>query len=181
MLRFSKPPHQPANFGDNVKTAHDDILAIIKRGDTPMSADFADKWKSFKAVLFKAQHFKCGYCELFLATHPGDVEHYRPKAELQELPDDETQWGEELKDVFNVVGRLSYTCLTAVIGGKLIPGRTILLPAVVATRPGSATFFLLTRSPAPPLYRAGTRFRCFSIHSRVKTQWITLNTTSSGR
>ena len=123
MLRFSKPPDQPANFGDNVKTAHDDILAIIKRGDTPMSADFADKWKSFKAVLFKAQHFKCGYCELFLATHPGDVEHYRPKAELQELPDDETQWGEELKDVFNVVGRLSYTCLTAVIGGKLIPGR----------------------------------------------------------
>jgi hypothetical protein len=105
MLRYSTPPDEPNNFSGHVKTARDKIDEIIRNNTIPASADFDDSWKSFKGALFRSQHQKCGYCELFLGTHPGDVEHYRPKAELQELSDDETSWGEEDKDVFNVVGR----------------------------------------------------------------------------
>src|SRR5262249_18557685 len=69
------------------------------------STDFENRWGNFKDKLFEVQHKKCGYCEMPLGTHPADVEHYQPKAELQELPEDEQEWGKEGEGVFNVVGR----------------------------------------------------------------------------
>lgn len=105
MLRFSRAPAKPQGFETHVKDAKTEIEKIIKASDTPTSKDFEDRWGSFKGELFEAQHNKCGYCEMFLGTHPGDVEHYQPKAELQELPEDEKKWGKEGEGVFNVEGR----------------------------------------------------------------------------
>jgi hypothetical protein len=105
MLRFAKAPAKPDGFDAYVKDAQTRIAGIIKTSATPKSKDFDDRWGKFKGELFQAQHNKCGYCEMFLATHPGDVEHYQPKAELQELPEDESKWGKEGEGVFNVEGR----------------------------------------------------------------------------
>lgn len=47
--------------------------------------DFKDTfWQNLKPHFMKAQHQKCGYCEVQVSAH-GDVEHYRPKSEVQEL------------------------------------------------------------------------------------------------
>lgn len=105
MLRFSRAPDRPVDFDNYVDAAKQVIQAIIDNKRFPLSKDFQDKWGHFKDALLKVQHNKCGYCELFLGTHPGDVEHYRPKAELQELPEDEKKWGAEGDGVFNVEGR----------------------------------------------------------------------------
>ncbi len=105
MLRFSNAPLQPGGFADQVSDAITGIEAIIKIPSLPKSSDFADKWRNFKSDLLVAQHNKCGYCEQFLGTHPGDVEHFRPKAELQQLPADKNKWGSEGDGDFSVVGR----------------------------------------------------------------------------
>jgi hypothetical protein len=69
--------------------------------------DFKKKevWQEFKDEFFKAQHGKCGYCEVFITGHPGAVEHYRPKGMVQELGEDTGTWGREVKYLTNVRGR----------------------------------------------------------------------------
>ncbi len=104
MLRFQQPP-EPDGFGKTVASAKAKIEHLRRADKTPRSKDFENKWGGYKPVLLAAQHMKCGYCEQKLGTHPGDVEHYRPKARLQELPEDKTLWGREAKDAFNVEGR----------------------------------------------------------------------------
>lgn len=109
MLRFSNPPVRPAGFDAQVATARAKIERIINARATPKSKDFDDTWGRFKRDLLTAQSNKWGYCELWLATYSGDVEHYRPKAELQDLPDDEKKWGKEGEGLFSVEGRTLVT------------------------------------------------------------------------
>jgi hypothetical protein len=42
-------------------------------------------WKAYRSAFISAQHGKCGYCEAFSLNHPGAIEHYAPKSEVQEL------------------------------------------------------------------------------------------------
>lgn len=57
-------------------------------------------WGGLKKYFMKAQYKKCGYCEVRLSDF-GDVEHYRPKSEIQELVAE----GGELDHLRNVRGR----------------------------------------------------------------------------
>ncbi|WP_394747832.1 HNH endonuclease family protein [Spongiimicrobium salis] len=41
-------------------------------------------WQKLKPHFVRAQHDKCGYCEVSISGH-GDVEHYRPKKGIQKL------------------------------------------------------------------------------------------------
>ena len=48
------------------------------------SKDFKNLWGAYKSIFIEAQFKgKCAYCEdRIVAAYPGDVEHYRPKAEV---------------------------------------------------------------------------------------------------
>ncbi len=109
MLRL-KPPPEPAGFAARTETAAEEIRAIAAPpggpGRPPKSAEFDNVWGKYKGVLLAAQHDKCGYCEQSLAVHPGDVEHYAPKAGLQALPaDEELLGGEDEHGTYSVLGR----------------------------------------------------------------------------
>jgi len=57
---------------------------------------FAGAWSDFKIILAEQQNGFCGFCEGPTNGHQfGDVEHFRPKAEVHELVDDPDQWGWE--------------------------------------------------------------------------------------
>jgi len=106
MLRFQRPPI-PDDFEDCVASAREKIEQLAQAGSLK-SEDFDDKWGKYKPDFLAAQFNKCGYCEQKLGTSPGDMEHYRPKAALQELPADRALWGQEgkgAKDSFDVKDR----------------------------------------------------------------------------
>jgi len=64
----------------------------------------SDFWKSYKAPFGEVQGGRCAYCEMkVIGGQPGDVEHYRPKGELEILDPDNQ--GEEREHLSNVVGR----------------------------------------------------------------------------
>jgi hypothetical protein len=44
-------------------------------------------WQAHKGAFSAAQRDKCGYCEQPSLNHPGTVEHYAPKSEIQALAD----------------------------------------------------------------------------------------------
>lgn len=57
------------------------------KGARPIETDFVRNiWSKQKHVLRRRQHSKCAYCEKHIAKL-GDVEHYRPKAAVQEPVD----------------------------------------------------------------------------------------------
>ena len=105
MLKFQDRPDKPETFDDDIAASKLAIKNIVDAGACPKSADFTPVWRNHKAALTTAQHDKCGYCELWLSSHPGDVEHYHPKAKVQELPVDKKKWGREGRGVYNVRGR----------------------------------------------------------------------------
>lgn len=94
MMRFTRPD-EPAGFREIVREARANIETALGRGRRLSDEDFPNLWSRYKAVLARAQHGKCGYCERDITSHAGDVEHYRPKAGLEELPTDPTNWGQE--------------------------------------------------------------------------------------
>ncbi len=97
-------PQAPDGFADKVRGARKQVEAAVKFGDRPV---FEERlWREHKAEFSRAQHGKCGYCESFvIGPCVGDVEHYRPKAEITELDDDPHTWGQELPGLANVTGR----------------------------------------------------------------------------
>ena len=71
-----------------------------------MGYDFRPFWRDYKAEFSRAQHRKCGYCEsVVIGVCVGDVEHYRPKGAVDELPGDKRRWGRERPDLSTVEGR----------------------------------------------------------------------------
>lgn len=82
MLRFIRPK-EPDDFATRVAGPRAKIDGIVAGGKLPSSKQFDATWREFKKPLSDTQEGKCGYCESFIrATQYGDVEHYRPKAEL---------------------------------------------------------------------------------------------------
>jgi len=102
MLHMERPP-KPEEFDNEVARARDDVKKSIDKGAKP---EFPADWKNYKGFFAQAQHGKCGYCEC-RAIGPGwgDVEHFHPKGEVWELPDDPNSWGREAPDLANVTGR----------------------------------------------------------------------------
>lgn len=103
MLRM-KPPQEPPGFKNTVASARSTIQDIVNAGEPLTKDHFRDLWSDFKRLFHAAQHRKCGYCDAKLGE-VGDVEHYRPKCGVEELPSNEELWGEEQEHCANVKGR----------------------------------------------------------------------------
>lgn len=92
-------PSEPPDWRSVVHDA-EDCVGRSTRGQ-PLAAGevpFDPLWTAHKTTFSRAQHGKCGYCEMFIAADPdgGDIEHYRPKAQITELLDDPETWGAEV-------------------------------------------------------------------------------------
>jgi hypothetical protein len=86
MLRF-KRPRRP----NGLKNRSKDMLTTLGNPGSNGWPKFKDDfWQNLKPHFMKAQHQKCGYCEIQVSSH-GDVEHYRPKSEVQELKAEGTE------------------------------------------------------------------------------------------
>ncbi len=59
---------------------------LAKPGHTPSADEIGEDYQVAKSALFKAQWFKCAYCELPINMGWSDVEHFRPKAEADRKP-----------------------------------------------------------------------------------------------
>lgn len=102
-MRSFERPSKPHNFDRAVSKAAADLVNAITTGQEP---DFVDTWKDFKQALHTAQKGLCGYCEGIVAgLHYGDLEHFRPKAEVRELHRDPALWGREVHGKSSVSNR----------------------------------------------------------------------------
>ncbi|MCG8458915.1 MAG: hypothetical protein MI919_21760, partial [Holophagales bacterium] len=94
-------PEEPAEFGgeltpnapktvrkawEKVQDARSEIQHLVAQGIHPKSKRFENCWGVFKHRFQEAQlGGKCAFCETRIAAgYPGDVEHFRPKAEIRE-------------------------------------------------------------------------------------------------
>lgn len=85
MMLYTRPP-RPADFDAAVAEARDRICHLVAHGYNPESSSFPDIWRRYKKHFSDAQHGKCAYCECDVTTGGyGDVEHFHPKATVQEL------------------------------------------------------------------------------------------------
>ena len=128
LFKRPEPPGGIAQFTQEVKTFRERIEGIFGPNKAPAPAapavaeptesgsskrkkpkkedPFAPKWSDYKAVFAEAQNGKCGYCEMMVTGgHPGDVEHYWPKGEVWQLPDDPAQQGQERRWASTIEGR----------------------------------------------------------------------------
>ena len=95
MIRIVKPSTTPqilltkgANQTEQDKAAYDsDPEGYRSSNKTFKSKNTIYGHNSVKQALLDAQHSKCCYCEAkFRATYYGDVEHYRPKGAVKQMP-----------------------------------------------------------------------------------------------
>lgn len=100
MLRLRRPP-EPARFARTVAPARKSVEKAIEQGREPV---FENLWSAHKRDFQRAQHRKCGFCEVKL-SETGHIEHYKPKAKIDVLPEDEEEWGAEEEGGLNVTGR----------------------------------------------------------------------------
>lgn len=104
VVRSFERPSKPHNFDNAVSKAAADVASAIKTKKEP---EFADAWKHFKQALQSAQKGLCGYCEGIVAgLHYGDLEHFRPKAEVRELHRNPALWGREVHGKSSVAKRV---------------------------------------------------------------------------
>lgn len=92
MLRFERPDKAKLapDFDDHVAKARGRVEARTKLGKVPEPGFFGkpenQRWSKYKIHFMNAQEGKCGYCETYIkGTKYGDVEHYAPKALVQEI------------------------------------------------------------------------------------------------
>jgi len=96
-------PAKPNDFDTKLGAHRDAVAAAIKRKKKP---EFPAKWSTFKDALSAAQHRKCAFCEAkVVGVAFGDVEHYSPKSEVEELPEDQALWGRERPNLATTEGR----------------------------------------------------------------------------
>lgn len=108
MLRFRRPPeHQ--DFAADVADAQRSVDEAVRQG---RPAEFDERlWKREKYTkeFYRAQHGKCGYCEVKFAGQVPQVDHFRPKGALWALPEDPGAWGQEIEHGTNFHGRKRQT------------------------------------------------------------------------
>jgi hypothetical protein len=108
MQSFTRP-EEPPRFKAKVKSEKARISRHFASKDISANGTkpaFPSKWAEFKAEFAKAQHGKCGYCEMrVIGGQNGDVEHFYPKGEVWHLHPDPQRWGREKDWASTVVGR----------------------------------------------------------------------------
>ncbi len=71
---------------DDCDSATTELISKVNRGEAIVITNL---YKKYKIVFFKRDenfYGKCAYCEsLITATHPGDIEHFRPKGSVTDL------------------------------------------------------------------------------------------------
>ncbi|MBF0311683.1 MAG: hypothetical protein HQL56_19400 [Magnetococcales bacterium] len=93
MIRIIKPAEPPeilVTKGQAGAKALQSQFDATPAGETP-SFDFKENIYNapeVKEALRAAQHRKCCFCESKIDNHPGDVEHFRPKAGYQQQDSD---------------------------------------------------------------------------------------------
>ncbi len=87
MIPVNKSAPTAAEFVQWHNDAVDAIAAIKKKYKLGMSVEVDDTlYKRAMQFLMPLFNKKCAYCESIITnTHPGDVEHYRPKGRLKEI------------------------------------------------------------------------------------------------
>lgn len=86
MIRIRKPKTQPAPLRKKGPAAHKRLCDFYAqpRSEPPVFEPAIYNAPAVRQALHKAQHGKCAYCERKLVRTDGDVEHYRPKAAVQQ-------------------------------------------------------------------------------------------------
>jgi uncharacterized protein (TIGR02646 family) len=81
----SVTPYSFATWQQRAKDAADAVKRSVDRSEKP--AFNSAIWTELKQFLFMLFHNKCAYCETRVRVSDwGDVEHYRPKAKVEEDP-----------------------------------------------------------------------------------------------
>ena len=134
-MQLYKRPAQPQTFPPSWETARQKAERLIEarlkklgkavpkdpkkraRGTKkkgPATKVFPELWKEYKSLFAYAQFDKCGFCESsVLKTSYGDVEHYRPKSEVSQLPDDPEAFGRQREASATVKARqVTLVCQT---------------------------------------------------------------------
>ncbi|GGC19147.1 hypothetical protein GCM10011363_39800 [Marivita lacus] len=118
MFRFAERPDS-TNFDndDTLDSVRDEVRRIYEAALPDFVTDddriefpkkvmgkSSDLWKGFKSDFAKAQHGRCGYCDIrVVGTQYCDVDHFRPKAMVQVL--DTASQGTEQDNASNVSDR----------------------------------------------------------------------------
>lgn len=92
MIDYERPA-EPDDFQARVHDARRKVEQAVVDGERP---EFEPLWQRYKSHFALAQHGKCAFCERnATAAHP-HVDHFAPKSELYELPDDPEHHGREV-------------------------------------------------------------------------------------
>mgnify|MGYP000928885233 CR=1 FL=1 len=86
MIRVVRGPEPSALASARVRMLARLTAYLAKPGSTPTADEIGTDYPIAKDALFKAQHFKCAYCEILLNRSYNDVDHFRPKAEADRAP-----------------------------------------------------------------------------------------------
>ncbi|MEO6892679.1 MAG: hypothetical protein ABI456_23240 [Ktedonobacteraceae bacterium] len=81
-----------ASWQQKAQQAYDIVKNLPPAERAKAINDRSRIWKALKEDLQKLSHGKCWYCESFESTAPGDVDHYRPKNEVEECPHHTGYW-----------------------------------------------------------------------------------------
>ncbi len=88
MIKLKPRPQSPATLiSDEVKQIKCQLAEKVARGEAIISKDFPSYWRKddVKKTLWEYHHHKCCYCERKRdLKRESDVEHFRPKAAVQE-------------------------------------------------------------------------------------------------
>ena len=92
-IERGKPPKKTALQEKRVKRELEEIKGLAKSGEL-RSKHFKSLWSDSKVkdFLYRSQHGKCCYCERKRDKRETDVEHFRPKAEVEEKENHPGYW-----------------------------------------------------------------------------------------
>ncbi len=86
-------PVQRGEEPDSLKTARErELPKLAALGRPPISEEITG-YQIVGEALWRAQHYKCCYCEMKIAKSYNDVEHYRPKARALCAPGAKRDYG----------------------------------------------------------------------------------------
>ena len=80
------------NWLQEAQKAYDKIKDLPPKERAKAINDRSRIWKKLKEPLQECSHGKCWYCESRETTAPGDVDHFRPKNEVEECPNHPGYW-----------------------------------------------------------------------------------------
>lgn len=146
MHRFAAPA-EPNGFAAHVSAQRDAVEAAVKKKKKP---EFPPKWSDFKDALSSAQHRKCGFCEAkVVGVAFGDVEHYSPKSEVEELPNNPDLWGREVANLATTVGRKPATVAALGYWWRAYEWENYLLACTICNQQWKKAIFPVRERPRP--------------------------------